>query len=107
MAVQQTKKTAGTEQLAAAEDQVRLVLVGRKTQFIMGMGTLYRGKDFGVSPSHAKRLLLAKNRMTGENLFMRAEDYEAMTKTEVSNPLDLGLGEPLAEPKDRPTIEEV
>lgn len=90
MAVQ---KTAVKE----ADKKVDLVLVGRGSQYIAGMGILRRGKKFSVSEAHAKKLLMAVNKATDKNLFMRYEDYlsqQELKANEVDGSgLDLGLVE--------------
>lgn len=81
-----------------AAAKTALVLVGRKTQYIAGIGITRRGKAFGVSEDHAQKLLKAKNRATGDYLYLREETYREQVKRDASattgdDALDLGLVE--------------
>ena len=105
MAVQQNKTTT-----TAADKQATLVLVGRKSQYVTGLGIMRRGIKFTVSETHAKKMLKATNRATGDRLFMRQKDFEeSKAESDGDNNLDLGLGTnaaPKSAAKDEVTIEE-
>lgn len=98
---------------AKTEKQVKLVLTGRKTQYIAGKGILRRGKPFPVSEEHSKKLLAAKNRATGEFLFMTETAYKEELEREQyaaansDDSLDLGLVEKGVPKGGHAEIEEV